>query len=86
MSGGDIRFVTIPTGTPALDTPMDGIAVQVDPDDVRIFVRDTIAATDTAASAAAAAEGATENPTPSGPAPTTAPSTVISAAGVTCVD
>ena len=30
MSGGDIRFVTIPTGTPALETPVDGIAVQVD--------------------------------------------------------
>ena len=31
MSGGDIRFVTIPTGTPALDTPVDGIAVEVEP-------------------------------------------------------
>jgi hypothetical protein len=79
MSGGDIRFVTIPTGTPALDTPVDGIAVQVDTDDVRTFVRDTVAATDTAAAAAAAA---TENPTPSTPAP----SGGISAAGVTCVD
>ena len=71
MSGGDIRFVTIPTGTPALDTPVDGIAVQVDPDDVRTFVRDTIAATDTAAAAAAAAS--TQNSTSSAPAPTTAP-------------
>lgn len=79
MPGGDIRFVTIPTGTPALGTPVDGIAVQVDTDDVRTFVRDTISATDTAASAAAAA---TENPTPSVPAPTAG----ISAAGVTCVD
>ena len=91
MSGGDIRFVTIPTGTPALDTPVDGIAVQVDPDDVRAFVRDTIAATDTAAAAAAA--GSTQNSTSSTPAttssataPTTAPDAGISAAGVTCVD
>jgi hypothetical protein len=84
MSGGDIRFVTIPTGTPALDTPVDGIAVQVDPDDVRTFVRDTIAATDTAAAAAAAASK--QNSTSSAPAPTTAPDAGISAAGVTCVD
>jgi hypothetical protein len=84
MSGGDIRFVTIPTGTPALDTPVDGIAVQVDTDDVRTFVRDTIAATDTAAAAAAAAS--TQNSTSSAPAPTTAPDAGISAAGVTCVD
>ena len=90
MSGGDIRFVTIPTGTPALDTPVDGIAVQVDPDDVRAFVRDTIAATDTAAAPATrprqrprpTADGADREP----PAPTTAPTTGISAAGVTCVD
>lgn len=79
MSEGDIRFVTIPTGTPALDTPVDGIAVQVDTDDVRTFVRDTISATDTAASAAAAAP---QNPTPSVPGPTAG----ISAAGVVCVD
>lgn len=79
MSEGDIRFVTIPTGTPALDTPVDGIAVQVDTDDVRTFVRDTISATDTAASAAAAAP---HNPTPSVPGPTAG----ISAAGVVCVD
>ena len=79
--------VTIPTGTPALETPVDGVAVQVDTDDVRAFVRDTVAATDSAAAAAAAS---TETPTPSASAPSTAPSTPpstgISAAGVTCVD
>ena len=85
MSGGDIRFVIIPTGTPALDTPVDGIAVQVDTDDVRTFVRDTVAAADTAAAAP------TDTPTPTtpnAPAPSTAtaPNTGISAAGVTCVD
>ncbi|HEX5810949.1 MAG TPA: LCP family protein [Pseudonocardia sp.] len=87
MSGGDIRFVTIPTGTPALETPVDGVAVQVDTDDVRVFVRDTVAATDSAAAAAAASM---ETPIPSASVPSTAPSTPpstgISAAGVTCVD
>ena len=65
MSGGDIRFVTIPTGTPALETPVDGIAVQVDTAEVRAFVRDTIAATDTAAAP-------TSSP-PTSPTPTAAP-------------
>ena len=64
MSGGDIRFVTIPTGTPALETPVDGIAVQVDTAEVRAFVRDTIAATDTAAAP-------TSSP-PTSPTPTAA--------------
>ena len=95
MSGGDIRFVTIPTGTPALDTPVDGIAVEVDPDRVREFVEQTIAEAD---AAAAATTTATPTPTPTpttaapatgapaSAAPTTAPTTPISAAGVTCVD
>ena len=95
MSGGDIRFVTIPTGTPALETPVDGIAVQVEPDRVKAFVEQTIADAD----AAAAEPSTTVTPTPTGTpstAPTTAPSTApevtpppttpISAAGVTCVD
>jgi LCP family protein required for cell wall assembly len=94
MSGGDIRFVTIPTGTPDLETPVDGIAVQVDDDEVRTFVQDTIARTD----AAATAPPDTPTPTPTAPpttspAPTTTPGTdtataptTISAAGLTCVD
>ena len=49
MSGGDIHFVTIPTGTLALETPVDGVAVQVDPAQVRDFVHATISATDAAA-------------------------------------
>jgi LCP family protein required for cell wall assembly len=44
MSGGDIRFVTIPTGSLTLDTPVDGIAVQVDRKRVAAFVHETIAA------------------------------------------
>ncbi|WP_300017400.1 LCP family protein [Pseudonocardia sp.] len=37
-SGSDIAFVTIPTGRPDLDTPVDGVAVEIDPDRVREFV------------------------------------------------
>jgi LCP family protein required for cell wall assembly len=95
MSGGDIRFVTIPTGTPALDTPVDGVAVEVDPDRVQEFVEQTIAEADAAAAATTTATP-TPTPTTSAPAtgappsttaaPTTAPTTPISAAGVTCVD
>ena len=96
MSGGDIRFVTIPTGTPALDTPVDGIAVQVNPAQVQTFVRDTIRATDTVPEPATVTSApATPVPAPSptspttaatSPAPSTTPTTAISAAGVTCVD
>jgi LCP family protein required for cell wall assembly len=92
MSGGDIRFLTIPTGTPALDTPVDGIAVQVDPAQVQAFVRDTIAATDGPPVTASAAPTTSAPPTTTSSVPTTsaaAPSTTstpISAAGVTCVD
>jgi LCP family protein required for cell wall assembly len=88
MSGGDIRFVTIPTGNPALQTPVDGIAVQVNPTEVRAFARDTIAATD---AAAAGLPTATPTPPPGPTSPKTVPPAAeqdagISAAGVTCVD
>ena len=100
MSGRDIRFVTIPTGTPALQTPVDGVAVQVDPDEVRAFVGATIAATDAAAAAPATVPTPASAPAPSSaptPAPvitqrpgarptTSAPPTGISAAGVNCVN
>ena len=94
-SGGDIRFLTIPTGTIALQTPVDGVAVQVDPGQVRAFVRNVIDQAD------AAAAGPTVPPSPAVPSPDTAgppagptaapPSgdravPAISAAGVTCVD
>ena len=39
MSGGDIPFRTIPTGAPTLDTPVDGIAVEVNPAAGPAFVR-----------------------------------------------
>ena len=98
MSGGDIRFVTIPTGNPALDTAVDGIAVQVDPTEVRDFVRATIAATDAAAAAPTTVPAPVRprrRPRPAATsrdhAPDAAPTsaarpTGISAAGVTCVD
>ena len=96
MSGGDIRFVTIPTGNPALDTPVDGIAVQVDTAEVRAFVRDTIAATDAAAAAddvpapvpnpTAPRRRPRPEPSPRADAHAAARPTGISAAGVTCVD
>ena len=90
-SGGDIRFLTIPTGTPALDTPVDGIAVQVNPAQVQAFVRDTVAATDGPPATATAAPATSGPPATTSTVPTTgaaAPSTTttISAAGVTCVD
>jgi LCP family protein required for cell wall assembly len=99
MSGGDIRFVTIPTGNPALETPVDGLAVQVDPVQVRDFVRATIAAADAAAAAPTTVPApvpgptGTVDPTPTAgptsrtdPGPSRAPPPSISAAGITCVD
>jgi anionic cell wall polymer biosynthesis LytR-Cps2A-Psr (LCP) family protein len=101
MSGGDIHFVTIPTGTLALQTPVDGVAVQVDPVRVRDFALRMIAETDAAATArptpsvlARATAPVTPVPTPGPSATTAGPSPVsttgapatISAAGVTCVN
>ena len=79
MSGRDIRFVTIPTGDPALETPVDGVAVQVDADEVRDFVQATISATDAAAAAPTTVPAPAPTPTtsPTGTAtasPTTSPS------------
>jgi LCP family protein required for cell wall assembly len=76
MSGGDIRFVTIPTGNPALETPVDGVAVQVDPTEVRDFVRATIAATDAAAAAPTTVPAPAPTPVPTGtpsPSPSASP-------------
>lgn len=38
LSAGQITFATIPTGTPALVTPGDGQAVEVNPDHVHAFI------------------------------------------------
>lgn len=89
VAAGDLTFVTIPTGSPALETRDDGIAVEVDPDEVRRFVRAQIPGLP-AAPAAAPSSGrvrgpaTTAAPTPgpsASPAPTTRPSPSATAAG-----
>jgi hypothetical protein len=45
LTGGGIRFRTIPTGSLALHTPSDGVAVQVDPAQVRAFIAATLTGT-----------------------------------------
>ncbi len=80
LAGADITFHTIPTGRPDLPTPVDGVAVQVDPQAVRSFVTEQFAGgplTSTASSSPTAAIGPTANPTPT-PA--------ITAGGVPCVN
>jgi LCP family protein required for cell wall assembly len=39
LTGGDIQFSTIPTGTINLSTPYDGSAVEVDPSQVRAYIQ-----------------------------------------------
>lgn len=39
LTGDDIQFSTIPTGTINLSTPYDGSAVEVDPDAVRAYIQ-----------------------------------------------
>jgi LCP family protein required for cell wall assembly len=39
LTGDDISFSTIPTGTIALPTPSDGSAVEVDPEQVRAYIQ-----------------------------------------------
>ena len=78
MTGSDIRFVTIPTGTAALRTRSDGIAVEVDPDEVARFVGATIRVAD------AAAAGPTATiPPPTGIKPTPTPTKTPTAARTT---
>jgi LCP family protein required for cell wall assembly len=77
-SGGDIAFRTIPTGRTDLPTPVDGVAVEVDPDDVRAFVADAFGATTERERLAAPGTGtapttARTTPVPLGPAATTSP-------------
>ncbi|GAA4557788.1 LCP family protein [Pseudonocardia xishanensis] len=99
LSGGNIDFQTIPTGSLALRTPTDGEAVQVDPAAVRAFVSGLTAppAPDTAPPAAPTKPaGSTEKvtgTTRSGLTATATPtpsSTVqappLTAAGVPCVN
>jgi LCP family protein required for cell wall assembly len=92
-AGRDISFRTIPTGRPDLDTPVDGIAVEVDPAQVRAFVTGIVGADDVrlAAPTGTAAAAPTPTPTPvSTPTPDAAAAPtagrLITAATVPCVD
>jgi LCP family protein required for cell wall assembly len=84
----ELTLRTIPTGRPDLETPVDGVAVQVDPATVRAFAHGVVYGTEVAATSTAT--------TPTTTAPTTTPTTtrsaapttsrVISADGVPCVN
>lgn len=67
-TGGDIAFRTIPTGRPDLPTPVDGVAVEVDPEAVRAFVAEAFGTTGVRERLAAPSPGA---------APTTARTTPV---------
>lgn len=89
-AGRDISFRTIPTGRPDLDTPVDGIAVEVDPAQVRAFVTGIVGADDVrlAAPTGIATPAPVPAPAPPPTAGTAAPPTSgpITAASVPCVD
>jgi hypothetical protein len=76
VAGADLSFHTIPTGRPDLETPADGLAVQIDPAAVRAFVSEQFSATAPTAPATAT----------SPPAPSATPTGVITAGGVPCVN
>ena len=78
LAGADLSFRTIPTGRPDLQTPVDGVAVQIDPAAVRTFVNEQFSG------APPPATPAPSPATPSAAAPTT--SRVITAGGVPCVN
>lgn len=80
IAGSDLSFHTIPTGRPDLETPVDGLAVQIDPAAVRAFVTAQFTAT-TPMSSATPAPTATSSPGPSA-----TPTKVITAGGVPCVN
>jgi LCP family protein required for cell wall assembly len=79
MSSGKITFHTIPTGNPALQTPSDGVAVEVDPQQVK----DMVAATINAAAPNPAAPTTTGAPAPPPPPNSSVTVDVRNASGVT---
>jgi LCP family protein required for cell wall assembly len=81
LAGADIGFRTIPTGRPDLPTPVDGVAVQVDPATVRAFVTEQFSPTTTRPTAATSLP-----PAATGPGASPTPTRVITAAGVPCVN
>jgi LCP family protein required for cell wall assembly len=97
LTGGDIEFSTIPTGTIDLDTPADGSAVEVDPDQVRAYIQSLL--TGPTASTQTPSPGAPGQPsTPDPGAPPgkdrvtvqnlaqETPDAPITAAGIPCVN
>jgi len=87
VAGADLRFHTIPTGRPDLETPGDGLAVQIDPAAVRAFVSEQFSATTPASSTPTAATAPTASATATSPPPPSAtPTGVITAGGVPCVN
>jgi LCP family protein required for cell wall assembly len=83
LAGSDLSFHTIPTGRPDLQTPVDGVAVQVDPAAVRTFVTEQFSATTPTSTPTATGNPATAT---SPPAPSATPTRVITAGGVPCVN
>jgi hypothetical protein len=83
LAGSDLSFHTIPTGRPDLQTPVDGVAVQVDPAAVRTFVTEQFSATTPTSTPTAAGNPATGT---SPPTPSATPTRVITAGGVPCVN
>jgi LCP family protein required for cell wall assembly len=97
LAGADIEFRTIPTGRPDLRTPVDGVAVQVDPAAVRAFVQEQFSGTAATAEetpgvrATSGTPTATPTPPPTAtaavePAAAATPTRVITASGVPCVN
>jgi LCP family protein required for cell wall assembly len=101
VAGDSVVFHTIPTGRPDLHTPVDGVAVEIDPAAVRQFAKAEVAATEQPAATSTIAApdevgyvgGAPTSATPA-PAATPAPTSAaaptsappISTAGTACVN
>lgn len=88
LSTGDLTFATIPTGTPALPTPGDGQAVEVNPDQVHTFIH-TLTATPPPAPAAGPTLQPVARPSPGGsPSPdhSASPAVPITAGDPTCTN
>jgi LCP family protein required for cell wall assembly len=87
VAGDSVVFHTIPTGRPDLRTPVDGVAVEIDPTAVEQFAKAAVAATEqpAATSTIAApdevgyADGDAPVTTAPAPAPTTAPAATTGA-------
>jgi LCP family protein required for cell wall assembly len=87
VAGADLSFHTIPTGRPDLETPADGMAVQIDPAAVRAFVSEQFSASTTTSTAPTASAAPTAPATATSPPTASAtPTGVITAGGVPCVN